>query len=133
MLALIACSKTKAEETCMAKDMYQGQLFKLSRQYVEQRGYEWHILSALYGVVHPDTTIDPYEQSLMMMTKAQKQAWAQTVNNRVNRIRSGGQAVLVLAGMEYLTFAHNIPVILPMIGMGIGERLQWLKSKVKGE
>lgn len=43
-----------------AKDAYTSQLFKAQREYAEVYGTEWRILSARYGLTHPDQLIENY-------------------------------------------------------------------------
>ncbi len=63
-LVILACSQKKAESTQKAQDLYQGSLFKLGRRYAEINHFDFVILSAKYGLIHPDDKIAPYNQRL---------------------------------------------------------------------
>lgn len=59
-----ACSSRKIEtpRPVMARDLYLGTLFKLSRQYADQNGLEFWILSAKYGFIRWDAMVETYDQ-----------------------------------------------------------------------
>lgn len=44
-----------------AKDAYISQLFRVQRAYAEAFGTDWVILSARYGLTHPDQLIENYD------------------------------------------------------------------------
>jgi hypothetical protein len=44
-----------------AKEAYTSQLFKAYRDYAQAFGTEWRILSAKYGIMHPDQLIQNYD------------------------------------------------------------------------
>ena len=49
--ALIACCSQKSDEPALAKDLYQSQLFKLSRAYAEEYADQYFIIrSPVAGV-----------------------------------------------------------------------------------
>ncbi|WDS38283.1 hypothetical protein TMCBR3_gp035c [Caulobacter phage TMCBR3] len=134
-LHLIACSSTKAAAPCAAKDLYDGHLFRLAREYVEAIGAPWRILSAKHGLVHPDTILAPYEQSLNDTTLVQKNEWAHGVAAQLEAeglISEDGQPLVVfLAGRNYRMFLENLIAgraccDTPMAGLGIGQQKAWL-------
>jgi hypothetical protein len=67
-IALVACVKQKNSQPSLAKDLYTSTWFRKARAYVEQQGWGWYILSAQYGLLAPDTLIQPYEQTLNKMS-----------------------------------------------------------------
>ena len=67
-LVVVPCGKTKIWDrqpeagATPAKDAYVGTPFKLNRQYAERVGDAWFVLSAKYGLLHPDDPVDgPYD------------------------------------------------------------------------
>jgi CDGSH-type Zn-finger protein len=59
-VVIISCGKSKNKcSKCHAKDAYNGQAFLLKKKYAELTGHSWFILSAKYGLLKPETTIDP--------------------------------------------------------------------------
>ena len=69
-IGIVACSKTKLATPAPAKDLYTSPLFKAARAYCERTYDRWFILSALHGLVEPETVIEPYDVTLARMTAA---------------------------------------------------------------
>lgn len=60
-IVIISCGKRKNEQQqCPASEAYVGQSFKLKRIYAEQQKCPWLILSAKYGLLRPETPINPH-------------------------------------------------------------------------
>jgi len=79
-------------------------------------------LSALHGLVNPDTMLAPYEMALNNMNVAERKAWADTVRPNL----PPGHLVY-FAGECYRKYLPDGEV--PMKPMGIGMQLQWLTNK----
>lgn len=134
---LISCSKTKADGTRIAKEMYISALFKKSIEFAESQGGEVAILSAKYGVILPDDIIDTYNITLNDMDKEQKIAWAMLVyNSLVNRFGIN-KDYCFLAGKSYyqelvkIMKPEGIRYSIMMESMGIGQRLKFLNEQLK--
>ena len=63
-LYLVSCVKTKCSTRASAKDLYVSPWFRKARAFVEKTGDPWRILSAEYGLLHPDEEVRPYERTL---------------------------------------------------------------------
>lgn len=63
-LVITGCCKEKLDHATPAKDLYQGRLFKLVRQYAELNNLDWVIISAMHGLVRPEQVIEPYEAQI---------------------------------------------------------------------
>jgi hypothetical protein len=91
-------------------------------------------LSAEYGLVAPDRVIAPYDRTLNTMPIAERRAWAQRVSKQIQAAMPRLSHVVILAGERYREFLANhltergVVVSVPMEGLGIGERLSWLKQ-----
>ncbi len=124
-LVLVSCSGPKLKNPAPARDLYTSALFTKSRAWAEKNGSEWLILSALHGVVSPDTVVAPYDRTLTKMSKEERQAWTDKVLGQLERFR--GSKVSVLAGKHYRGWIPAFgPVGLPLNGLQLGERLAWL-------
>ena len=93
-------------------------------------GDAWFILSAKHGVLYPGDIVEPYDETLVGATKAQARAWAQMVM-RVLSPLIHGHRVVSLAGESYMRplrplWPLDVPVELPMGGLSLGKRLQFL-------
>ena len=61
---LVGCVKSKRSQPAAAKDLYTSTLFQGRRAHAEATGRPWYLLSSEYGVVDPDTVIEPYDRYL---------------------------------------------------------------------
>lgn len=152
-LTLIGCSEAKRDHACAAADLYTSQLFRACRAYAMTRG-DWGILSACFGIVWPEQVITPYDVKLRA-TKDHRVAFRHRVSTelrnwafRRNDIpltkNAAGHNVLaepvqieVLAGAEYArgvraAWGDSVTIVEPMKGLGVGERLRWLKCQPGG-
>ena len=75
-LFLISCVKTKGAMPAAAMDLYTSNWFRKARACVETTGCPWRILSAQYGLIHPEEEIEPYEKTLNTMRVEERRAWA---------------------------------------------------------
>jgi hypothetical protein len=129
-LGFVACCGKKLAHPAPAKKLYQSDLFRKSRAYVEQHCDDWFILSALHGLVHPDKVIEPYDVTLERMSRLDNLVWTADVMIDVAglRIDRGYAECIVLAGSRYRKAFDGIPHKAPLAGLGIGQQLAWLKG-----
>lgn len=131
---LVSCVSQKLDAPAKAKDLYVSALFTKARAYVEKRGGAWFILSAKHGLVHPEATISPYDETLNSMGTAARRAWAKRVIEQMERELPGSEEIVVLAGQRYREhlmdyLAKRAKVSLPLEGLRIGEQLGWLSRQ----
>ncbi|WP_201412941.1 DUF6884 domain-containing protein [Mesorhizobium sp. J8] len=90
------------------------------------------MLSALYGLVEPETIIDPYDRTLKTLPMEQRRVWAQKTFSALMQAEPGISSVIILAGQRYREFLvpkllnHGIKVDIPMAHLRQGEQLAWL-------
>lgn len=118
---LVSCVGKKRDYACPAKDLYVSDWFIKAREWAENNGKRWYILSAKHGLLHPDTIIDPYEMALNNIPAAGRRAWAEQVEIALNTLPG---RLVCLAGKKYREYL-NLPLSVPMEGLGIGEQLAW--------
>ena len=123
-IVLVACCGKKLSEPAPAKDIYRSELFIKSRRYAEQHGDRWLILSAKHGVLHPDTVIEPYDETLNDKTAAERRTWAAKVSQELANYKN--DRLTVLAGETYCGWVDDFHVERPMKSLGIGQQLQYL-------
>ncbi|MCH9053332.1 MAG: hypothetical protein IIA72_20115 [Proteobacteria bacterium] len=139
VIALVACAKTKSAQPDKAKDLYASPLFRKSRAYVERHEWHWYILSALHGLVDPETVLEPYERSLLGAGRAARQEWASNVVRALEAILPYRARIVLLAGKSYYEFlvpgleARGHVVEQPLEGLSLGRRLAFLGSFATGE
>ena len=131
-LVLVSCVKTKGAMATEAKSLYTSNWFRKARAYAENTGCPWLILSAEYGLVHPNARIRPYEKTLKTMRVRERRAWSDGVLASLGTYLDGVDTVVFLAGQRYREFLEptlrerGLAVDVPMRGLGFGEQLAWL-------
>lgn len=137
-IVLVSCVSEKRTVPSPARDLYTSDWFTKAARYAEQVADEWYILSARYGLVHPDQVLEPYNATLKTMGKSARQAWAAQVFASLKPRLSPGDTVVFLAGQAYREFLLaqvtrlGRKVEIPMEGLRIGEQMQWLNQHLKG-
>jgi cytoplasmic iron level regulating protein YaaA (DUF328/UPF0246 family) len=137
VVALVSCVKAKRAASSPARDLYSSPLFRGLRAYAERRADMWFILSAEYGVVHPDEVIEPYEKTLNKMSKRDRVAWAERVERQLLEVLPIGAEVILLAGSRYregiepFLRDQGFDVSVPLEGLGIGHQLRWLNQAIQ--
>lgn len=79
---IIACGSKKLSHPAKAKDIYVGSLFRGARRAAEATGLPWFIMSAKYGIIPPDQTIEPYDMTYGKTTG--KKAWE--ISEQIQRL-----------------------------------------------
>lgn len=140
---LVGCGKAKHEGTLPAKDKYSSNYFELKRKYAEALSDEWGIVSAEYGLIHPDEKIDDYDTTVANMSADEREIWGDKVGSSlIERIKDIGyhrlDEVHVLLGQQYqepipaLHFVDEfttVDVVYPFEDTsGIGEQMTVLKT-----
>ncbi len=134
-LVLVSCVSQKLSEPAPARLLYRSEWFTKVRTLVETRNADWFILSALYGMVAPDTRIAPYEKTLNTAGVAERRNWAENVRRQMAPHLIGRRRVVIFAGQRYREFL--VPALLrdgyevdvPMANLRIGEQLAWLAAR----
>ena len=137
-LFLVSCVKTKGALPASAMDLYTSNWFRKARACVETTGCPWRILSAQYGLVHPEEEICPYEKTLNTMRVKERRAWADRVLAGLAPCLDGVDTVVFLAGLRYREFLEpelhkrGVAVRIPMSGLSQGKQLAWLNASLHG-
>lgn len=127
-LYLIACSGSKLDHAAPALELYTGQAFRFAVRAAADG--DILILSALHGLVEPDTVLEPYNVTLSTMSAADRAAWAETVADDLDFYAH--RPIVVLAGADYAAACSRLPrADYPLKGLGIGMQLQCLKNMVQ--
>lgn len=131
-VALIACSKSKADQPSPAADLYTSALFEKSKTYAHERADKWFILSAKHGILDPKVVIEPYDKTLKKMPKNERAAWSEKVFERLRQHLAPGDHILFVAGKDYREFlaakltASGFSVQTPLEGLSLGMQLRTL-------
>ena len=131
-IGLVACSRRKAHHAAPARELYVSPLFGAARAYAE-RHYgpgRWLILSALHGLVDPETVLVPYDLSLRQLSDREREAWGNRVAVELADRFPAGTVLWFHAGALYRdAIASVVPhqVRLPLTGLAIGQQLAWYR------
>ncbi len=132
-VVLIACCSKKLNVRSKAKDMYISSLFKYSYKYASQLKPNYiFILSAKYGLLNPNDEIDPYNETLNNKSKKEIMLWADVVIKELSKhVNLNEDKLIFLAGNNYRQYLidHINHYEVPMLGLGIGKQLKYLKQK----
>ncbi len=136
-LGLVSCVSVKRSRASPARDLYVSPWFRKARACVEALGCPWYILSAKHGLLDPNATIDPYDETLKALPVYRRRTWARGVIEDLAPRLAGVRSVTLFAGRAYREFlepevrGRGIRLHVPMEGMGIGQQLAWLSDRVR--
>lgn len=128
---LVACVGAKLDKPSPARDLYISDWFLKASAYAKAMSPTWFILSAKYGLLHPDQEIEPYDLTLRTMQAPQRREWGNSVVRQLQERIGTETPIVILAGQLYRVeieaWARGRASV-PMAGLGIGRQLQWLKE-----
>lgn len=133
-VALVSCVKTKRSTPSAARELYISAWFRKANAYVDSLGIPWYILSAEYGLVHPEQVLVPYERTLKNMPVRERREWATRVMNQFQVMAPNVHKCVIIAGKDYREFLlpqlekAGINTEVPMYGLTQGRQLNWLDS-----
>ena len=132
-IVLISCASQKEDSKMEAEKIYKSTLFKKSLAYAKKlKPDAIYILSALHHLLPLDKVTAPYNLTLNTMSKKKRTEWGKKVVEQLKQVANlEKDTFVVLAGENYLTpiQSHLKHLELPLKGMKIGERLQFLTNK----
>lgn len=132
-IVLISCVSEKIDQKAQAQNLYVSDLFKKSLTYARSLQPDYiFILSAEYGLVELDREIEPYNKTLKKMPKIEIEHWAELVLSKLEKYTDiNTDEFIFLAGEIYRKYliSHIKNYKIPMLGLGIGKQLKWLKEK----
>lgn len=107
----------------------------MARDLVEAQGAEWRVLSALYGLIETNASIEPYDHTLNRLSVAERRLWANKVLVDLLPLAKQFGRVVFFAGYRYREFLmepllrHGIDADVPMANLRQGEQLAWLSAR----
>ncbi len=139
VVGVVACSASKfdpadfGKNTLPARQLYsKSDLFTKAAAFAEANTDDWVILSAKYGVVHPDDELPAYEKRL---PRGGDRAWAKGVRESLDSMFDPAFThYVVLAGADYRKHVFEpggYYFEAPLAGLGIGQQKAWLKSQLE--
>ena len=134
-VCFIGCTKTKKTYRCKPTEMYsESTLFKKQLKYIETvYNCDYYILSAKYGLLHPEHDIEPYDLSLYDMNKKDYNIWCKYVNEQIcNCFDIENIHAVFLCGKKYRNKLLNIfnSYEEPFKGLGIGQQMKKINEVI---
>ena len=133
-IVVAQCTGSKRDGTHAARDLYdESAYFRKQRAYAETAD-KWFIQSAKYGLLEPDESVESYDTHAKELEDPE--AWAEAIANHLDSEVGKPAVVELLGGKRYadpLTpalEARGFDVVEPFRGLGIGERMAALDTKV---
>jgi hypothetical protein len=144
-LVIVPCGKGKVWDrqphhgAAPAIEAYTGSMFRLNRQYAEEFGDAWVILSAKYGFVVPDFIIpEPYNVTFRLPAtlpatadQLQRQVHAQGLDRYRDVIGLGGK--FYRAAIASAFAGSSVHLQFPFAGLPNGNLMQAIKAAVVAE
>jgi len=144
-LVIVPCGKGKIWDAypnqgpVPARYAYTGNLFHLNRQYAEQFGDRWVILSAKYGFIEPDTCIEAYNVSFKDLStrpvdvaRLKDQIRSLGLNNYPTVIGLGGLAYRQAVSQSFK--GVSVDLRFPFEDtLGIGDMMKKLKESMTND
>jgi hypothetical protein len=138
LIAIVGCGKRKRAEEWCARDLYTGGVTLARFRYAEREASDWRILSALYGVIHPDEVVEPYDYTIRDLREAGRiEQWASNAAFEIFHLTVVEQDrdVELHLGEAYARplvpelEARGLTPRLPVRGLGTGKLLSWYKDR----
>ena len=132
-ICLISCVSQKTNYPTKCKDLYISPLFKKTWNYVTgiEKPQGVYILSALHGLIRYDVMVEPYDKTLLDMSKNESLEWAEKVKKQITEtfVKDGrtleDYQFQIFAGSKYyenlLDFFPNKELVFG--SLPIGKRL----------
>jgi hypothetical protein len=139
-ICLISCVSQKTNYPTKCKDLYISPLFKKTWNYVTdiEKPQGVYILSALHGLIRYDVMVEPYDKTLLDMSKDESLEWAEKVKKQITEtfVKDGrtleDYQFQIFAGSKYyenlLDFFPNKELVFG--SLPIGKRLGALTSSL---
>ena len=130
---LLGCVSQKGSSPAPAKDLYRSELFRRRRLWAEASGNPWWIVSAEYGLIHPDEVVAPYDTRIARLPLPARKRLASQVGASLERALGPlrGRVIEIHAGDEYVLAVGpelrrlGVQLTRPLQGLRIGEQLAW--------
>lgn len=134
LIALVGCTSRQHIQAMPARWLYHSEWFVRAAAVAETSTAGWYILSARYGLLHPDQKIAPYDLLLTDLSPSQRQVWAAAVIQSLSQILRPNDRVLALTDSVYA--APLLPLLAntawritaPLAGLNLTGQISWMDN-----
>lgn len=131
-VAIIPCTNQKSTVPGPAREVWQGANFQLTLYHAEKYYDRVFIMSYKYGLIEPDTLIEPYDIDLKTASAAERLEWWWTVREHIKKLaEEHPDLIAVYTGkFERNRFLREFVrngyrrLIIPWESDAIGQRMQ---------
>lgn len=138
VICLVGDSKSQLNMPALAENMFRSALFGRAKQYAKVHANRWYILSARYGLLEPNTLIEPYDITIDDLEQSERFQIAQHIMTAfIRQPITTHDRVIVLAKATYRDVlapvfqGRNIQTEYPLERKGIVQQMRWLEAAVK--
>jgi hypothetical protein len=131
-VAIIPCTSQKADEPGPAKEVWIGTHFQLTLMHVEEWYDKIYIMSFKYGLITPDTVIEPYDLNIHFEPAPVRMRWKRMVMGQIVDVCEEQEKPFVVGlyvgkdDQPWLMKAFGgrgaSRVLIPWAGKGTGQR-----------
>src|SRR5207253_482463 len=121
------------------RDLYTSALWKARRTFADAADSRWYILSARYGLVDPDETLESYDEALTPSPDCGAEGVEHSSRSttrigariaRRTRLRGSCREGIPRA-LEPLLRERGATLMNPVEGLGIGKQLAWYADRAR--
>jgi hypothetical protein len=134
LIALVGCTSRQHAQAMPARWLYHSEWFIRAAAVAETASAGWFILSARYGLLHPDQKIAPYDLILSDLSPSQRKVWAAAIVQSLAQIISPNDRLLLLADPDYhvplLPLLENCTwrINAPLTSLSLAGQIAWMDN-----
>jgi len=133
IIILVSCGKRKSDVICQAQEMYNSERFMLTKKLITQLEYDWFIVSAKHGLLHPEKTIEPYDVYLGSFSKEEREKWLQSIVDILKKYDHETMLVICADNEYSMILSKGLnklkpSCVYPFPGMTYEEQIDYLRK-----
>lgn len=135
-IALVGCKGHKLHaDSAAAVILFRGSTFIAARDYAMNKFDGWFILSAKYGLLHPNKHVSYHDMELAAQSPEYRAEWAQVVATAIRETIELGSILTFLCGQEYweelvTILTPDYTFAFPLLLLSEDDQLKWLREQV---
>ncbi|MCG7864769.1 MAG: hypothetical protein JAY74_00195 [Candidatus Thiodiazotropha taylori] len=132
---LISCGERKTNVASKASALYTSHRFKTAIKLSEQLGADYFIISGKYGLVDPNSILEPYDYNLDLTDEKKRLSWGSNVAKEL--IKQGVEGNVCIFGnknysdpllKQFLKGESSIKVYAPLDSIAEAQHESWLEQ-----
>jgi hypothetical protein len=131
-VCIVSCSATKGTAKTWAEDLYRSETFGLARRYAHAQADRWFIFSAKHGLLPPARCIEPYDQQISDMSRAELDGLVHRLKRQLDKWGLRDQSCVSLCDADYNSTLRSAGLQLidcPVETMPKFAKIEWLRAR----